>query len=255
MPGPDSNRTYWWEGASYCKSNRADGKPCGNFEIEGLEYCMHHVPLEYLDEAEGVTGIRLCRKGTGPEGICRNFAVAGTEPPQCKDHGANPGSRSHIEAGRRVLEGKVQDRFAAIMAEHGERLLNPPALGNPLTEYLALAAQAKMLKDILMERVSVMRLDDWRYQSKTMGEQIRTEIILAERAMDRLAKMLKDILSAGIEARLAAIDERQVQIVERALVLALEAAVPGQLEAQHTARQVLQRELVRAAAGQDGKKS
>jgi hypothetical protein len=219
---------------------------CGNREVAGLEFCLQHMPDELLDEAEQVSRTRRCRHGEGPVGSCQLIATSGTDPPRCKNHGANLGSVLSKRGSAAVVEGKVQDRLAQIMAEKGERLLNPRQLANPLTELLALAAEMAEWKDI-MRGIVIYLLDERRIRSahNRVGEQLRAEVLLFERAQERYAKILLDIQRAGIEAKLAAIEERQVQVVERALTAALSASGLGLVE-QESARKVLVRELRKA---------
>jgi hypothetical protein len=70
-------------------------------------------------------------------------------------------------------------------------------------------------------------------------------VVLYERALERLATCLINIIKLGIEDRLATIEKKQVQAIEQALVLALEAS-GSDLDGQARARKVLIRELVAA---------
>jgi hypothetical protein len=80
-----------------------------------------------------------------------------------------------------------------------------------------------------------------------VGEQLRSEILLYERAQERLAKILLDIGKLGIEQMLARIDAAQYQMIERAFDLALE-RTGLDLVAQDDVRSVLRRELTKAAS-------
>lgn len=237
-------RRFPWEGMSLCSGlSRATNQPCGKWEIEGMGYCLHHVPADMLDEAEEVTGMRLCRHGPADEGgICRYLAVEGTKPPMCKVHGANQGSYQRNLAEERVIEGEVIEHLERILTTGGEQLLNPPAIKDPLTELLMLAGEVKVFKQMLTEKVSVMHITDWRYDSKALGEQTRAEIIIYERALDRFANILIQISKLGIEDRLAQVDERMLQTLERAMVMALE-STGLDLVGIDKARRVLRREL------------
>src|SRR5215469_7509664 len=92
-----------WEGPRKCKWDRK-GLRCGSQEIDGLEFCVQHVPDEDLDEAEEISGIRRCRHHFGDEDACRNYAVAWTVPAACKVHGANAGSVQRGHAANREYE-------------------------------------------------------------------------------------------------------------------------------------------------------
>ena len=225
-------------------------KGCGNHEIDGLEFCLQHMPDDLLDEAEEITHTLRCRNGY-PGSTCHALALSGTSPPRCKTHGANAGGVIAKHAAGRVVEGRVQDRMAQIMAESGERLLNPKPIGNPLVELLSLAAEIGEWKTIMQEIVLyLLSKDRIRSAHNRVGEQLRAEVLLFERAQERYAKILQDIARLGIEHRLAAIEEQQVQLVERALGVAVAKAVaglPDSLERSEDAREVLRRELAKAA--------
>lgn len=225
---------------------------CRHREIDGLEFCLLHMPDELLEEAEELAGFRRCRHHFPGPDACHKVATTGTVPPTCKNHGANLGSVKSKQAATREVEGRVMDRMAAIMAESGERLINPRQLGNPLIELLQLAAEMAEWKDILRDIVIyLMSQQRIRSAHNRVGEQLRAEVMLFERAQERYARILLDIQRAGIEQRLAAIEERQAEIVERALSLALAKAVaglPDALERSETGRVALRRELTKAAA-------
>jgi hypothetical protein len=98
-----------------CAGTTRYGHPCMNFEIEGLECCLHHMPPDLLEEAEDITGIRLCRHPSG----CRFYATAGTEPPRCKCHGANTGSVLYNRAMLRLAERRYAMQYARFLATRG----------------------------------------------------------------------------------------------------------------------------------------
>jgi len=235
-------RVVWpWEGSAGCGQPR-----CRNREIDGLGWCFRHVPGDLLDEAEEITGLRRCRvRGAGPE-ACHQVARKGSDPPRCGNHGG-PASTADAKAARNVVEGSVLDRMAAIMAEHGDRLLDPPPVENPLTELLGLAAEMREWKVILQQIVAYLfSRQRIRSSHDKVGEQLRAEVLLYERAIERLAKIYQDIVRLGIESRLAAIEESQARMVEQALAAALNASGLD-LVGQESARQALRRELVKAA--------
>lgn len=230
-----------WEGQTLCGEPTAKGTPCTHREIEGLGACFWHLPDELLEEAEEITGMRRCRHGYGGPDACHFQATEGTEPPACKNHGANAGSVTSREAGRRVIEGRVADRMSVIMSEQGEKLLKPKPVGNHLQELLDVAAEIKAFREIMRDVVAQLDPSQYRYGSK-VGEQARAEVLLYERALDRNANVLLAIAKLNIASQLAKIEQNKVAAITRALNLALQASGAG-LEGQQAAREVLQREL------------
>jgi hypothetical protein len=240
------------EGDIRCGRPRArDGMPCRNWQVEGLDACVQHVDDELLDEAEEITGVRRCRRGFGQPGACTWIAVAGTEPPRCKVHGANAGGVIAKQAAGRIVEGRITDRTAEIVSEKIGDLMSPPPIGNPLSELLELAAEAKVWKNTMLPIVAYLT-DSQRLRSahSKVGEQLRAEIVIYERAIDRLAHILIQIAKLGIERRLAQVEHEQAQLIQRGLDAAITRAtkgLPDALERQEAARQVLHRELARQA--------
>jgi hypothetical protein len=102
-----------WEGVTLCLGTTRTGHRCGCREIEGLDFCLHHVPGELLEEAEALVGFRRCRHKSG----CRQFAVAGSDPVRCKNHGCNRGSVGYKRAIMRRAEVRYALRYARFLAQ------------------------------------------------------------------------------------------------------------------------------------------
>lgn len=219
------------------------GGTCGNWVVDGLGACILHVPDDDLEEAEEVTGVRRCRRDFGTPDACRRYAVANTEPPACDTHGANRGSNTWKGAIARGVENRLSDRLAAIMAEGGEYLLRPPAIEDPLSEMLDLAAEVKALKELMRFSVAdLVAKNQVRYSNAKVGEQVRAELLLYERALERTAKILTDISKMRIEERLAGVQEKTADMIERAVNAALEESGVT-LEGQVRARKAFRRHL------------
>jgi hypothetical protein len=233
-----------WEGSLDCAQILPDGARCRQREIEGMEFCFRHVPAELLEEAEEITGWRRCTK----EGGCNQVAVTATVPPLCKNHGGNRGSTRSKFAAASLVSDRQADRLVAILAEHGDRLLNPDPIGNPLEELMDLAAEIKAFKEV-MRQVTAYLVSRERVRSAhdKVGEQLRAEILLYERAQERLADVLVKISKMGIEQLMARLEAEQVRMLERAFAKALQSS-GASLEGQEHARQVLRGELVPAKA-------
>jgi hypothetical protein len=65
----------------------------------------------------------------------------------------------------------------------------------------------------------MLRIEQYRYQGKT-GEQTRAEIVLYERAIERLGSMLVAIAKLNLDARLVGIRQQKLDMLERALTMA-----------------------------------
>ena len=228
-------------GTALCIGRRKDGQKCGSVEVEGLEYCLHHMPEDLLEEAEQLTGFKRCRKDFGTPDACRYFAVRGTEPPVCKNHGGNAGSDQMRGVGLRLINGEADKRAGEIIAEHGSELALARPVEDPYLELMQLAGEMRDWKNMLRDRVALLRPAQYRYQGRT-GEQLRAEIVLYERAMERLGQMLVAIAKLNLDARLVGIRQQTLEMLDRALTQAFtKAGVPPEkaIEARETFRKHL----------------
>lgn len=154
------------------------------------------------------------RKAHQHDGLCHRWAGWGTGHAgvgPCKHHGGRlPNSEA---AGAQALARKRAERELAA--------LNTDAtpVDNPLAALASLAGEAVRWKDILGAHVA--ELGGLRYSAQDQDghrtEQIRGEVILFERALTNLGRLLVSIARLNIDDRLARIDERLTDIVVRAV--------------------------------------
>jgi hypothetical protein len=71
-------------GTALCAGTTRARQPSCKLEVEGLEYCLHHMPDDLLELAEQIMGFRRCRTRFGQPAACRFYAVNGSSPPRCK---------------------------------------------------------------------------------------------------------------------------------------------------------------------------
>lgn len=129
----------------------------------------------------------------------------------CRKHG---GAAPQAKAAAVRRQTEVEAR--AVLAELGVE-----AVGDPLEALLKLAGQVLAWQAATAALVN--RLDSIRYQAGS-GEQLRAEISLYERAMDRAVTVLSAIARLNVEERLVRVTERQADVVEAAVNEALAAA-------------------------------
>ncbi len=113
---------------------------------------------------------------------------------RCRMHGGR--TPAHMAAAKRRLAEQK-----ALRAVEREGIA---PLGDPVEQLRALAAEAVGLKDFFHSRLAA--LEELRYQGNT-GEQLRSEVALYERALDRSQRFLHDLARLGL-------DERQVRVNE-----------------------------------------
>ena len=168
-----------------------------------------------------------CGAKTRAGGTCQQVPIHGTR--RCRYHG---GKSPNALAG--AARRQAEDQMRKVLGR-----LNVVPVEHPLTELLSLAGEAKAWKNLCAEHVA--NLERLRYGTEG-GEQIRGEIVLFERAMDRCNTILSSIAKLNIDERLAAIQERQVEVVAVALGKVL-AELGLSLEQQQEARHGLARHL------------
>jgi len=138
-------------------------------------------------------------------GPCHGSPVTGTE--RCRMHLG--GAAQPV-----IAEARLQEEAARLLYQR-----DAPAVTDPLSALQRLAGRAAAWEDIIGEKVNEMR--SIRYSTEG-GEQLRAEIAVMERAMDRLGKLLVDIAKLNIEERLAVIQQRTADMLELALTEALQ---------------------------------
>jgi len=146
------------------------------------------------------------RKKQG-EGTCQQTAGWGTDHPgfgRCKLHG-----------------GCTPDHRNAATEERARRelaRLNLPPVEDPLTELARIAAEVVAWKDAIGGKVN--ELTSLRYEADQGGEQLRSEVALWERALDRCERFLTAMARLNIDERLARISEAQAAAVIAAIAVA-----------------------------------
>lgn len=82
---------------------------------------------------------------------------------------------------------------------------------------MQLAAEVVGFKNFIAARVTELRTDEWRYGALG-GEQLRAEVAVYERAMDRAGRLLVDINRLGLEERQVRIAEQQGALLAKVIM-------------------------------------
>lgn len=146
-------------------------------------------------------------KRQGP-GLCRKPAGWGT------NHPGIGACRLHL--------GNVRNHRTAAANEQAQRQLarlDLPPVNDPLTALADIAGQVVGFKDVVADRVNA--LSAIRFTDDKGAEQLRSEVALFERALDRCEKFLTSMARLNIDERLAAIEQQKVDMVTAALSAAL----------------------------------
>ncbi|MGW1525445.1 hypothetical protein [Streptomyces sp. NPDC002159] len=166
--------------------------------------------LAHPTDKRRCTAHKKAKKGQKGE-RCKAWALKGQTV--CRVHGG--AAPQNLAAGeRRIAEGRLEEETRRALA-----ILNVQPVENPLTALSELAGQVIAWKNALADRVN--ELHRIRYTDDKNAEQLRSEVALYERAMDRCLNVLGTIGRLRIDERLAAISEQQATTVIGAIEAAL----------------------------------
>lgn len=163
---------------------------------------------------------RQARKCSGTRSTdgqpCQAWAVTGTTV--CSAHGASaPAVKA--KAAERAIEQQARQQLAR---------LDVPAVEDPLSELARVCGQVLGWKDMLAGKVNA--LSSLRYSTEAGGEQLRAEVALWERALDRCERFLTAMARLNIDERLARISEQRAEVIITVFTTALErAGIDGEL--------------------------
>lgn len=154
---------------------------------------------------------KKCGAKTKSGGTCGKHPSKGSN--RCKFHGgASPQVKARVE--REEHQRKVEHDIQKAMKK-----LDITPVGDPLTALKNLAGEVLAWKDMLLEKVESLRT--LRYATE-FNEQIRGEVLLYERAIERAVNVLATIARLNIDERLVAVTERQAKMLEDGLFAAFD---------------------------------
>ena len=145
-------------------------------------------------------------------GTCRRPAGWGT------DHSGIGRCKMHLGSTKTLRAHSAEMAFQR-EAEKALGKLKIAPVDDPLTELSKLAGEVTAWKDVIADRVSFLK--DVSYEGEKTGEQIRGEVIVFERALDRCSTVLSTMARLNIDERLAKVSEAQAQLVADALAAVL----------------------------------
>lgn len=150
----------------------------------------------------------------------------------CKLHSGNTKSQRAIAA-----KLKADHEARTLLAD-----LQVEPVDDPLTALSQLAGQIVAWQKAVAALVNKLGEDSIRYEGNTGAEQLRAEIGMYERAMDRAGKVLADIARLDIDARLARIEEEKARVLMEAVQAGLQ-AISVTPEQAATVKKVMARHL------------
>ena len=159
------------------------------------------------------SGPKCGGKRHGRDGTCELPAGWGTEHKgygRCRKHLGNTPNVARA-AERERVEHEARQELAHLDVE---------PVDNPLEELQKLAGRVLAWEKAIGEMVN--GLSAIRYESEHGGEQLRAEVGLLERAMDRCERVLVAMARLNIDERLAKVTARQASLVNDVLKGALD---------------------------------
>lgn len=122
----------------------------------------------------------------------------------CKMHGGLNGNVAHMALRRATLTS-----VAKVANEVVEGTVVYP--DNPFDTLNATLIECRHFKELLERKLNSMadQGEDWRYTDKSGAEQLRSEIALYERALDRMVRAATALSKLNLEERFAKLSEKQ----------------------------------------------
>ncbi|HZR50098.1 MAG TPA: hypothetical protein VFB06_11320 [Streptosporangiaceae bacterium] len=134
-----------------------------------------------------------------------------------------------------IAEARIEQAARKLLYQH-----DAAPVADPLEALQRLAGRALALEETIGTLVNDLR--SLRYETEAGGEQLRGEVAVLERAMDRAGRLLVDIAKLNIEERLAKVTMRQAQMAMDALAAAM-AGMGMSADQQQEARRRVARHL------------
>lgn len=185
------------------------GQRCIKWSVRGLDVCPSHSDKRPIPSHAPPEERRCQSKAQDADGHrtrpCKLWAMKGLTV--CWRHGgANRMTRAAGE--RRVAEDKIEKK-ARKLAD----LFDVQPVGNPLEALAQHVGEEIQFKDILGNLVREIRVEDIRFTDARGAEQLRSEIVVFERALGRVGDRLVAYAKLGIDERLVKIEEGKAAMV------------------------------------------
>ena len=162
-----------------------------------------------------------------PAGYKTDHAGSGN----CHFHGgSSPNGRVH------AAEQRIEDEARRALYQY-----DAAPCADPIEALQRLAGRALAWERAIGDAVNRLQ-EQIRYEDVNSAEQLRAEVAVMERAMDRCGRFLVDIAKLNIEERLATVTEKQARMAMDALAAAMR-DMGMSLEQQREARTLVARRL------------
>lgn len=176
-----------------CIARAVGSAACGNSTPSGFSYCEEH------KDRRGAIKERVQEE----EKKARTIVSIPPSQAPVEDQGYKAPSTKGIEK-------QINETLRHSPAQE----LTPEAL---LQEVVDMVHKVVKFEELAWEKVEALGDDGWRYRDKT-GEQVRGEVQIYERALDRSSRVLANITKLGIDAQLQNASSAQLEAVRNVVM-------------------------------------
>lgn len=150
-----------------------------------------------------------------PRNGCRNEAAVNFR--FCIPHLNTPRGMQHMVDTARSGALLVQSDIDNMIAEK-TRIPDKDAQTTALEKMLEALERVLEFEAFTGKQVAKIDPSDWRFLDRTGSEQLRSEVSLYERAMERTARVLKDISKMALQEKIVSLGKAQTELMVRLMM-------------------------------------
>lgn len=139
--------------------------------------------------------------GTRKKFYCQNYNRPGSR--YCEDH---------KDRGTGVNELKYAETHSA-----GNMVVPAPQESHIYDKVEAMLERVLAFEEDAREAYNRLDVEDRRYVDSNGSEQLRSEVAVLERALDRSARVLREVTKLGIESQIVRINQEQMELLKNAV--------------------------------------
>ena len=150
-----------------------------------------------------------------PRSLCRNEAVVNFQ--FCIPHLNTPRGLAHMRdvaaSGAMLVQSDIDHAI-----EQKTKIPEKDTQTTALEKMLETLDRVLEYESFAGKLVAKLDPSDWRFLDRTGSEQLRSEVLIYERAMDRTARVLKDISKMALNEKIVSLGRAQTELMVRILM-------------------------------------
>lgn len=150
-----------------------------------------------------------------PRNGCKNEAAVNFR--YCVPHLNTPRGMQHMIDTARTGAMLVQSDIDNAIAER-TRIPDKDAQTTALEKMLEALDRVLAFEEFSGKQMAKIDPSDWRFLDRTGSEQLRSEVQIYERAMERTARVLKDISKMALQEKIIGLGKAQTELMVRILM-------------------------------------